>query len=314
MKYAFVFPGQGSQHIGMGLELYQNFKSAKDVFDEVDDALKQNLFKLMKEGPESELTLTTNAQPAIMAVSMAVIRVLEREFQIDLPSKISYVAGHSLGEYSAACAARIFSLSDTAKLLRLRGNAMQKAVPAGMGGMVAVLGISLEDAEALAQTCRESGDCCVVANDNSLGQVVLSGHIKAIQKASEIASEFGAKKAVILSVSAPFHSPLMEPAARTMEKALHEVQSFDPVVPLISNVTAKPSLNKEEILTNLQKQTSSLVRWRETMNFLNDEHITDLIEIGAGNILSNLCKRDFKSIFTCSVHSKETIEDLVHNL
>ncbi len=314
MKYAFVFPGQGSQHIGMGLELYQNFQAAKDVFNEVDETLKQNLFKLMKEGPESELMLTANAQPSIMAVSMAVIRVLEREFNIDLPSKISYVAGHSLGEYSAACAAGIFSLSDTAKLLRLRGNAMQKAVPLGVGGMVAVLGISFEDAEALAGACRENGECCVVANDNSLGQVVLSGHTKAIQKAADIASEFGAKKAVILSVSAPFHSPLMEPAAIVMKQALSEVQSFDPVISLISNVTARPAQNKEEILINLQKQTSSLVRWRETMNFLSDEHVTDMIEIGAGNVLSNLCKRDFKSIFTCSVHSKETIEDLVHNL
>ena len=194
MKYAFVFPGQGSQFVGMGKELAENFSSAKDVFEEVNQALGQDLYKVMVEGPDSELTLTTNTQPALMAVSMAVVRVLEKEFGINLKDKAAYVAGHSLGEYSAACAAGVFSLSDTAKLLRIRGDAMQQAVPVGVGGMAAVLGLSYKDVGALVEACNDENHFCVAANDNSDGQVVLSGHIQAIEKAVEIASEFGAKR------------------------------------------------------------------------------------------------------------------------
>ena len=238
MKYAFVFPGQGSQFVGMGKELADNFKSAKEVFQEVNDALSQDLFKIMCEGPESELTLTVNAQPALMAHSMAVVRVLENEFGIKLKDKAAFVAGHSLGEYSAACAAGVFSLSDTARLLRTRGEAMQKAVPVGVGGMAAVLGVSFQDVEALAEACAEGGNVCVAANDNADGQVVLSGHMEAINRAVELAPEFGAKRCIKLPVSAPFHSPLMEPAAVVMAEALGKVQAHKPQIPLIANVLA----------------------------------------------------------------------------
>ncbi|MBR6327380.1 MAG: ACP S-malonyltransferase, partial [Alphaproteobacteria bacterium] len=205
MKYAFVFPGQGSQHIGMGLDLYRNFKSAKDVFDEVDEALGQHLFDLMTSGSDADLTLTTNAQPAIMAVSIATLNVLEQEFGVNIKDKITFVAGHSLGEYSAACAAGVFSLADTAKLLRLRGSAMQQAGPVGMGAMAAILGVALEDVGALIEAASDADNYCVLANDNIAGQVVLSGHTKAIERAVELAPEFNAKKAVMLNVSAPFH-------------------------------------------------------------------------------------------------------------
>lgn len=314
MKYAFVFPGQGSQQVGMGLDLYQNFKAAKDVFDEVDDALNQNLFKLMTEGPANELTLTSNAQPAIMAVSMAVIKVLEKEFSVDLKSKLSYLAGHSLGEYTAACTSGVFSLSDTAKLLRERGDAMQKAVPIGVGGMVAVLGLSHHDTDALIEACIEPNTICVAANDNTEGQVVLSGHLSVLEKIIETAPEFGAKKAVMLPVSAPFHSPLMKPAEILMAKALEKIESFEPQIPLISNFTAEISSSKDEIIKNLIKQITGRVRWRETTDFLNENGITDIIEIGPSNVLSNMIKRSYKDIFTASIGTPSQIEELVNNL
>lgn len=314
VKYAFVFPGQGSQQVGMGLELYQNFKAAKDVFDEVDNALNQNLFKLMTEGSLFELTLTSNAQPAIMAVSMAVINVLQKEFSIDLSSKLCFVAGHSLGEYAAACTSGVFSLTDTAKLLRLRGDSMQKAVPLGIGGMAAILGLSYEDIDSLVEACAEENKCCVAANDNADGQVVLSGHISSLEKAIEIAPEFGAKKAVMLPVSAPFHSPLMKPAEDIMSKALKNVQSFDPKIPLISNFTATVSSSKEEIIQNLIKQITGRVRWRETTQFLFDNDITDIIEIGPSSVLSNMIKRSNKEIYTTSISTPAQIEELAKNL
>ena len=314
MKYAFVFPGQGSQHIGMGAELYQNFKAARDVFDAVDEALHQNLFDLMQNGSEKDLMLTVNAQPAIMAVSMATIRVLEKEFGIDLKQKVSFVAGHSLGEYSAACTAGVFSLEDTAKLLRVRGLAMQKAVPEGVGGMAAIIGLSIDDVDGLIEAASTDDAYCVAANDNMDGQVVLSGHLAAIDKAVDLAFDFGAKRALRLPVSAPFHSPLMKDAEPVMAKALNEVLSHSPKIKLISNVTALPTLNKEEIISNLVKQVTGNVRWRETMMFLNEQNITDVIEIGPSNVLSNMFKRAYKNIYTTAIHEKEDFEELANNL
>ena len=314
MKYAFVFPGQGSQFVGMGKELADNFKSAKYVFQEVNDAISQDLFKLMCEGPESDLTLTVNAQPALMAHSMAVVRVLEQDFGIKLADKAAYVAGHSLGEYSAACAAGVFSLADTAKLLRTRGEAMQRAVPQGVGGMAAVIGMSFKDVDALVEACRETGGVCVAANDNADGQVVLSGHMNAIEKAVEIASEFGAKRCIKLPVSAPFHSPLMVPAAEEMKKALLAVKANDAKIPLIANVLATPITDSKEIIQHLIEQVTGSVRWRESVTYMVENGVTDVVELGAGKVLSGIVKRSYKEINTLSVGTPADIESLVQDL
>ncbi|MBR5154162.1 MAG: ACP S-malonyltransferase [Alphaproteobacteria bacterium] len=314
MKYAFVFPGQGSQFVGMGKELAENFNSAKEVFEEVNEALEQDLYKIMIEGPESELTLTANTQPALMAVSMAVVRVLEKDFGIKLKDKASFVAGHSLGEYSAACAAGVFSLADTARLLRIRGNAMQQAVPVGVGGMAAVLGLSFKDVDALVEACNDKNHFCVAANNNSEGQVVLSGHIQAIEKAIEIASEFGAKRCLKLPVSAPFHSPLMQPAAEIMARAFMEVEANDALIPLVSNVLAEPITDKQNIIKNLITQVTGTVRWRETMDYLNANGVSDLVELGAGKVLSGMAKRSMKDVNSISVYTPQDIETLANNL
>ena len=314
MKYAFVFPGQGSQFVGMGKELADNFKSAKEVFEEVNDALGQDLFNLMINGPENELMLTANTQPALMAHSMAVVKVLEKEFGINLKDKATFVAGHSLGEYSAACASGVFSIEDTAKLLRIRGDAMQKAVPLGVGGMAAVLGLSFKDVDALVEACADENNICVAANDNSDGQVVLSGHIAAIEKAVEIAPEFGAKRCVKLPVSAPFHSPLMQPAAQTMAHALMQVECNDAQIPLIANVLATPIVSGKEIIKNLVEQVTGTVRWRETITYMKEQGITDIIELGAGKVLSGIAKRSAKEINSASVGTVAEIEELANNL
>lgn len=314
MKYAFVFPGQGSQFVGMGKELAENFASAKNVFEEVNHALGQDLYKVMTEGPDAELTLTANTQPALMAVSMAVVRVLEQEFGINIKDRATYVAGHSLGEYSAACAAGVFSLSDTAKLLRIRGNAMQQAVPVGVGGMAAVLGLSFKDVGALVEACSDSEHYCVAANDNSDGQVVLSGHIQAIEKAVEIASEFGAKRCLKLPVSAPFHSPLMQPAAEAMARAFMEVDANNAGIPIVANVLAEPETEKKEIIKNLISQVTGTVRWRETMSFFSANGVTDIVELGAGKVLSGIAKRSLKEANSISVCTIQEIEELAKNL
>ena len=309
MKCTFMFPGQGSQFVGMGKELAENFKSAKD-----NEALSQDLYKLMTEGPEADLTLTANAQPALMANSMAIVRVLEKDFGIRLKDKAAFVAGHSLGEYSAACAAGVFSLADTARLLRIRGDAMQKAVPVGVGGMAAVMGVSFKDVEALAEACSEGGYTCVAANDNADGQVVLSGHIQAIEKAVDIAGEFGAKRCIKLPVSAPFHSPLMAPAAKVMEEALNAVSAHRAEIPLIANVLASAIEDEKEIIRHLVEQVTGSVRWRESVIFMKENHVTDAIELGAGKVLSNIVKRSDKDINSYAVGTPAEIEELAKNL
>lgn len=314
MKCTFMFPGQGSQFVGMGKELAENFQSAEDVFQEVNEALSQDLYKLMTEGSETDLTLTANAQPALMANSMAVVRVLEKDFGVRLKDKAAFVAGHSLGEYSAACAAGVFSLADTARLLRIRGDAMQKAVPVGVGGMAAVMGVSFKDVEALAEACSEGGYTCVAANDNADGQVVLSGHIQAIEKAVEIASEFGAKRCIKLPVSAPFHSPLMAPAAETMAAALNAVSAHRAEIPLIANVLAAAVEDEKEIIKHLIEQVTGSVRWRESVIFMKENHVTDAIELGAGKVLSNIVKRSDKDINSYAVGTPSEIEELAKNL
>ena len=314
MTRAFIFPGQGSQFVGMGKDLAENFVSAKEIFQEVNDSLSQDLFSLMTNGPESELTLTTNTQPALMATSMAIVNVLSKDFGINLEEKASLVAGHSLGEYSAACASGVFSLSDTAKLLRIRGEAMQQAVPFGIGGMAAVIGLSYEDVKKLAQACNFDNNICVVANDNTEGQVVISGHMQSIDRAVEIAAEFGAKRCLKLPVSAPFHSPLMQPAQEKMAIALANVKVNNAKVPLVANILASKITDGQEIINNLVKQVTGSVRWRETVAYMKANGITNVVELGAGKVLSGIVKRCDKEISAISVGTPSDIEELAKTL
>ncbi len=296
MSNAFIFPGQGSQSVGMGKDLAENFPVAKQVFDEVDDAVGHKLSSIIWDGPEDDLKLTENTQPALMAVSMAVMKVLEAEHGFSLKDNVKYVAGHSLGEYSALAAAGALSLSDTAKLLQIRGQAMQKAVPVGQGGMAALLGVDVETAQKIAELSAQ-GDVCQTANDNCPGQVVISGSKAAIERSVEIAKENGAKRAVILPVSAPFHSVMMQPAADVMAQALADVTINAPVVPVVCNVTAQRETSPEKILENLVKQVTGTVRWRESMDWLTSQDVMHHYEIGAGKVLRGLARqinRDFK--------------------
>ncbi|KSV95514.1 ACP S-malonyltransferase [Sinorhizobium sp. GL28] len=306
MSIAFTFPGQGSQAVGMGKDLADAFPEAAAVFAEVDEALGEKLSEIMWNGPEETLTLTANAQPALMAVSMAVIRVLEAR-GLDIKSKVSFVAGHSLGEYSALCAAGTFSIADTARLLRIRGNAMQAAVPVGKGAMAAIIGLEHADVEAV---CREASalGSCQIANDNGGGQLVISGEKSAVEKAAALASEKGAKRALMLPVSAPFHSSLMAPAADAMREALAKVEKHNPVVPVVANVLAAPVSDAGEIARLLVEQVTGQVRWRETVEWFAANNVTTLYELGSGKVLTGLARRIDKTVNGIAVNTPADID------
>ena len=306
MKVAFTFPGQGSQSVGMGKELADGFAEARAVFDEVDEALGEKLSDIMWNGPEETLTLTANAQPALMAVSIATIRVMQAR-GLDLTSKVAYVAGHSLGEYSALCAAGTFSLADTARLLRIRGNAMQAAVPAGKGAMAAIIGLEHSAVEAICQSVSSLG-ACQIANDNGGGQLVISGEKAAVEKAAELAKEQKALRAIMLPVSAPFHSTLMAPAADAMAAALSKVSAKSPAVPVIANVRAAPVTDPAEIVPLLVEQVTGQVRWRETIEWFAENGVTSLYEIGSGKVLTGLVRRIDKSLAGTAVNTPADME------
>ena len=310
---AFIFPGQGSQAVGMGKALADASPIARAVFEEVDHALGQNLFKLMCDGPESELMLTENAQAAIMANAIATLRVLEVEGGVKLSEKCDFVAGHSLGEYTALCAAGALPLSVTASLLKLRGRAMQAAVPVGVGAMAALLGADIEKAEALAKAAAE-GETCTVANDNDPGQVVISGHKGAVERAIELVKDHGIKRGILLPVSAPFHCPLMQPAADEMATALAATTIHAPLVPLYANVTAAPVADPHIIATQLVEQVTGRVRWRESAIAMASVGVTDFVEFG-GKVLSPMVKRSAgEEVTTASVISMDDIEALLATL
>ncbi|NTJ42020.1 ACP S-malonyltransferase [Agrobacterium larrymoorei] len=312
MAIAFTFPGQGSQAVGMGKDLAEEFAEARAVFEEVDEALGQKLSDIMWNGPEETLTLTANAQPALMAVSMAVIRVLEAR-GLKLADKVSYVAGHSLGEYSALCAAGTFSLSDTARLLRIRGNAMQAAVPVGEGAMAAIIGLEHGDVAAICVEASE-GSVCQIANDNGGGQLVISGAKPTVEKAARFATDKGAKRALMLPVSAPFHSALMASAAEAMREALATVEKKSPVVPVVANVRAAPVSDAGEIAALLVEQVTGQVRWRETVEWFAANDVTTLYEIGSGKVLTGLARRIDKTINGIAVNTPADIDTALQTL
>ena len=309
---AVLFPGQGSQAVGMGAALAGASRTARDVFEQVDEALGQNLFRLMRDGPEDELKLTENAQPAIMAHSLAVFRALTRDGGVELTKAAQFVAGHSLGEYSALCAAGSFDLATTAKLLKLRGQAMQAAVPVGVGAMAALLGADLALAQKIADAAAR-GEVCAVANDNDPSQVVISGHKGAIDRAIEMAKEMGAKRAVPLPVSAPFHCPLMQPAADAMQDALSYVVLEEPAVPLYANVTALPATDPDTIRNQLVEQVTGMVRWRESIAAMAEAGVEEFIELG-GKVLGPMVKRIAPDARVTSVVTIEDIEALAKEI
>ena len=309
---AFLFPGQGSQAVGMGAALAGASRAARDVFEAVDEALGQNLFRLMREGPDEELRLTENAQPAIMANSIAVFAALTREGGVELTRAAQFVAGHSLGEYSALCAAGSFDLATTAKLLKLRGQAMQAAVPVGQGAMAALLGADLPMARRIAEAAAQ-GEICTIANDNDPGQVVLSGNKGAIDRAVEMAKEMGAKRAVLLPVSAPFHCPLMQPAAEAMSDALSYIVVEPPAVPVYANVTARPETDPDTIRALLVDQVTGMVRWRESVANMADAGVDDFVELG-GKVLGPMVKRIAPDSKVTSIVTIEDVEALAKEI
>ena len=314
MSLAFLFPGQGSQSVGMGAALADAFAPAREVFQEVDEALSQHLFRLMREGPEDELTLTENAQPALMAVSMAVVRTLAREFSVGVEG-VAFVAGHSLGEYSALAAAEAFSLDDAARLLKLRGQAMQRATPVGVGAMASLIGpkVDLALAEAAAAEGAKAG-VCVVANDNNAGNIVISGDKAGVERAVEAAKELGAR-AIPLNVSAPFHCPLMQPAADEMAQALADTAIAQPKAPLVANVTARPLSDPDAIRGLLVEQVTGRVRWRESLAWLGGEGgVTRFAEIGAGKVLTGMVKRSVPEAEAVALNTPEDLEAFAASL
>lgn len=313
MTRALIFPGQGSQAVGMGKELAAAFTEASLVFEEVDDALEQHLSKIMFEGPEDQLTLTENAQPALMAVSVALIKVLEKQAGFQIATRNSYVAGHSLGEYSALTAAGMFALSDSARALKIRGQSMQQAVPVGQGAMAALIGVDLEVAEEIAAEAAGE-DVCTAANDNAPGQIVLSGSSSAIDRAVEIAKERGAKRSIVLPVSAPFHCSLMAPAADIMSEVLADLTLQPPVVPVVANVTATPEENPGEIRRLLVEQVTSRVRWRESILKMRELGVDTFVEVGTGKVLTGMIRRIDSELTGISVQTAEHIDAFVSSL
>jgi [acyl-carrier-protein] S-malonyltransferase len=307
MTIAYTFPGQGSQRVGMGADIAQTYEHARRVFEEVDEALGQKLSQIAWEGPQDTLTLTENAQPALMAVSVAIARVLERDKGVSLKDAVSFVAGHSLGEYSALAVAGSLSLADTARLLKIRGQAMQAAVPVGKGAMAALLGLDLPGAQRLAEAAAQ-GEVCQAANDNAPGQVVISGAATAIGRAVEMAPGFGARRAVLLPVSAPFHCALMQPAADAMAEALAGVEIRAPSVPLVANVVAGPIAGPEEIRARLVEQVTGAVRWRESVMYMAGAGVDTLYEIGSGRVLTGLARRIERSLAAVSVGTPEEVD------
>ncbi len=312
MTRALVFPGQGSQAVGMGKALYDAFPVAKAVFDEVDDALGEKLSDVIFNGPDDALMMTANTQPALMAVSLAAFAVL-KDKGFDLATQAAYVAGHSLGEYSALAAAGTFSVGDAAKLLRIRGDAMQRAVPAGQGAMAALLGLDWDTAAAVAAECATADEVCTPANDNADGQVVISGAKAAVERAAELAKERGAKRAIMLPVSAPFHCAMMQPAADVMAGALADVTMNAPVVPVIANVTAEATSDPAEIRDLLVRQVTGTVRWRECMGKMAALGVTQMVEVGAGKVLSGLVRR-IEGIEGSNVGAPDDIEAFLASL
>ena len=306
MSVAYTFPGQGSQTVGMGKALAEAFPVARAVFDEVDAALGENLTSVIWEGPEAVLTLTENTQPALMAVSLAAFRVLQDETGLDLKKEATFVAGHSLGEYSALAAAGSITIADTARLLRIRGRAMQAATPVGTGAMAALLGLDFDQAAAVAAEAAQ-GDVCQAANDNADGQVVISGSKAAVERALDIAKAKGAKRAILLAVSAPFHCALMQPAAEAMAEALDKVSIVAPVVPLVANVLAQPITEPREIRARLVEQVTGTVRWRESVRYMQAHGVGKLVEVGAGKVLSGLVKRIVAGVDSVSIGTPEDV-------